>query len=272
MSDLRVNDLTCGYGSRRVLEQVSLAAQAGEVLALLGPNGAGKTTLIRALSRLLRPEAGEVTLFGDDLWSQPASAAAKRIALAPQSESRDWPLTIAEAVRLGRAAHRGWLMPFNRDDEAAVDRALAQTGLADLRERPIDELSGGEWRRAVLARALAQETSVLLLDEPTGGLDLKYQIEILSLVRHLAVREKLIVVLTLHDLNVAALFADRVALLCDRRLEAIGSPVEVITAERIGRVYGIAVDVVPHPVYGLPLVAPRQCIHHAPRDDSSRGA
>ena len=206
MNDLRANDLTCGYGSRRVLEQVSLAARPGEVLALLGPNGAGKTTLIRALARLLRPQAGDVPLGGEDLWSNSAGAAARRIALAPQSESRDWPLTVAEAVRLGRAAHRGWLLPFNRDDDAAVEKALGQTGLADLPERPIDELSGGEWRRAVLARALAQQTTVLLLDEPTGGLDLKYAIEILSLVRKLAHGEELIVVLTLHDLNLAAMY------------------------------------------------------------------
>jgi iron complex transport system ATP-binding protein len=256
MSELRATDLVCGYGSRRVIEGLNLEARPGEVLALLGPNGAGKTTLLRAMSRLLRPASGAVTLAGADLWSQSAGACARQIALAPQSESRDWPLTVAEAVRLGRAAHRGWLLPFTRDDEAAVERALEQTGLADPRDRPIDELSGGEWRRAVLARSLAQQSKVLLLDEPTGGLDLKYQIEILSLVRKLARREDLIVVLTLHDLNVAAQFADRVALLSDGRLEAVGGPRDVITAERISRVYNIAVTVSPHPVYGTPLVAP----------------
>lgn len=256
MSDLQAAELTCGYGPRTVLDRLRLEARAGETLAILGPNGAGKTTLLRALARLLRPSSGGVRLFERDLWSYSTAEAARNVALAPQSESRDWPLTVAEAVRLGRAAHRGWLLPFRHEDETATGEALACTGLADLRDRPITELSGGEWRRVILARALAQETRVLLLDEPIGGLDLKYQAEILTLVRRMAHDRKLVVVLTLHDLNQASLFADTIALLGEKSLEAVGPPRQVLTSDRISRVYGIAVSVVEHPVYGVPLVAP----------------
>jgi iron complex transport system ATP-binding protein len=257
MSELSANEITCGYGERIVLDRLSVEVRPGEVLALLGPNGAGKTTLIRALARLLKPKSGRVTLLERDIWSLSAGEAARQIALAPQSERRDWPLAVADAVRLGRAAHRGWLAPFNREDEAAVDRALAQTELGALRARPITELSGGEWRRVVLARALAQDAGVLLLDEPTGGLDLKFQIEILSLVKRLAREQGLVVVLTLHDLNTASLFADRLALLSNRTLVAVGDCHEVITGDLISRVYGIPVVVTKHPIHGAPLVSPK---------------
>lgn len=256
MNTLEARELSCGYGDQRVLESLSLALRAGEVLALLGPNGAGKTTLLRALARLLRPTQGSVLLHEREIWSQPAGEVARQLALMPQSERRDWPLTVEEAVWLGRAPHRGWLLPFRQDDATMVERALQNTGLCELRQRPITELSGGEWRRVILARALAQQAQVLLLDEPTSGLDLKFQVDVLEHIRRLATGEKLTVVLTLHDLNLAAIYCDRIALLSGRSLAACGSPSDVLTAELIGQAFGVPVTVTQHPVYHTPLVVP----------------
>jgi iron complex transport system ATP-binding protein len=256
MNAIEARKLTCGYGRRHVLESLSLSVRAGEILVLLGPNGAGKTTLLRALARLLRPTAGEILLCGKDLWACRVDEAAQRVALMPQNERRDWPLTVEASVGLGRAPHRGWLLPYTDEDRQVVASALAATGLVELRDRPITELSGGEWRRMIFARALAQQASVLLLDEPTAGLDLKYQHEVLRLIRQMAAERELAVVLTLHDLNHAALYGDCVAVIAEHTIASLGSPTEVITAEVVSRVFGIRATVVPHPVYGTPLVAP----------------
>lgn len=262
MNTLQADQLACGYGGRAVLESLSLAARAAEVLVLLGPNGSGKTTLLRALARLLAPRHGAVFLDDRNLADFRAGELARRIALTPQTERRDWPLTVEESVRLGRAPHRGWLLPLTHQDHQIVEEALGRTGLVELRGRPITELSGGEWRRMIVARALAQEASVLLLDEPTAGLDLKYQFEVLRMVRELAKGKQLVVVLTLHDLNHASLFADRIAVLGERRLFALGSPAEVLTADLIGRAFGVQVTVTRHPVYDTPLVAPLADVPH----------
>lgn len=256
MTTLKASELTCGYPGHAVLERLSLEANCGEVLVLLGPNGSGKTTLLRSLARLLRPESGTVSVFGQDAWSYRPHAFARDVVLSPQSERRDWPLSVEQCVRLGRSPHRGWMLPLNHDDLAAVEQALATTGLLELRDRPITEISGGEWRRMILARSLAQQARVLLLDEPTAGLDLKYQVEVLRLVRRLADDEQLTVVVTLHDLNHASLYGDRFALLSRRKIAAVGSARDVLTATRISEVYSVAVTVIEHPVYHTPMVVP----------------
>ncbi|MFQ5856520.1 MAG: heme ABC transporter ATP-binding protein [Anaerolineae bacterium] len=256
MKTLEAQDITCAYDGRHVLEELRLAAHPGEILALIGPNGVGKTTLLRAMARLLRPRRGTVLLGNKDLWRMAPRRVARQLGLAPQASSANWPLTVERAVALGRAPHRGWLLPLSADDRVAIERALQQTGLTPLRERRVTELSGGEQRRVVLARVLAQEPEVLLLDEPTAHLDLKYQTEILELVRRLAHWGKLAVVISLHDLNLAALYADRLALLSEGQLLTVGSPAEVLTPERLTRVYGVPVVVTRHPISGTPLVMP----------------
>ncbi len=256
MNTLEARELCCGYGASDVLESLSLSARSGEVLMLVGPNGSGKTTLLRTLARLLRPRHGTVLLHEQDVWDQSANAMARSVALMPQSEQRDWPLTVEESVWLGRVPHRGWLLPFRNADRTIIEDALQDTELCDLRNRSITELSGGEWRRMILARALAQQASVLLLDEPTSGLDLKFQVQVLRLIRRLAVREQLTVVLTTHDLNLAAIFGHRVALLSERTVAACGTVEDVFTAELIGRSFGIPVTVMRHPIYNTPLVVP----------------
>ena len=261
MSTLEARDLSCGYGRRRVFEALTLAAHAGEILVLLGPNGAGKTTLLRALARLLRPMHGSVLLYDKDIWSLRADQVSRRLAIMPQAERRDWPLTVEEAVRFGRVPHRGWWLPYRAEDRRIVEQALLNMGLCALRDRPITELSGGEWRRVIIARALAQEAKVLLLDEPTAGLDLKFQAEVLRLVRRLATERQLVVVLTLHDLNQASFYGHRLALLSDHSLRALGSPQEVLTEDLISQTFGVPVTVTRHPVYGTPLVAPLPDLH-----------
>ena len=256
MKHLEAQSLDCGYGSRQVLREVSLTAQPGEVLAILGPNGSGKTTLLKALARLLRPRAGSVFWGGQDVWNQSPRELARQIALAPQSESHEWPLSVEEAVLLGRAPHRGWFLPYADEDRAFAEQALVNTGLIPLRQRPITQLSGGELRRMILARALAQEAQALLLDEPMAGLDYKYQLEVLPILKQLAKEQDLLVVLSLHDLNFASLYCDRVAVLSEGQLVALGAPRAVLTEELISRTFGIRVTVVKHPVYETPLIVP----------------
>lgn len=256
MAVLEAKQLTLGYDGRRVVRDLHLLARPGGVLALAGPNGAGKTTLLRALARLLRPERGVVLLDGRDIRGLSSREMARRVGLVPQGELLDWPITVEQVVALGRAAHRGWFLPLSRSDQAALDWALAQTGLLPLRDRLVTTLSGGEQQRVLIARALAQEPNVLLLDEPTAHLDLRFQGAVLGLVRRLAHECGLAVVVSLHDLNLVALYADRVALIADGELLAEGTPWEIFTVELLERAYGVPVSVTAHPLYGTPMVTP----------------
>jgi iron complex transport system ATP-binding protein len=251
---LEARGLGCAYGRRDVFSAVDLAAQPGEVLALLGPNGAGKTTLLRALAGLLRPRVGEVRLDGAPLAAITPRGIARRLAFAPQISQASSLLTVEQMVELGRAPHRGWLLPWSPADRAVVGQTLERLSLDGMRGRTLGELSGGEQRRVVIARALAQQPAVLLLDEPTAHLDLKYQLEILGLVRELA-RDGLAVVLTLHDLNQAAHCADRAALLAAGRLQAAGDPAAVLSPAVIQAAYGVPVLSIAHPLGGPPLLA-----------------
>ncbi len=256
MTTVEVTNLTLGYDAQPVLRELELIARPGYVLALTGPNGAGKTTLLRALARLLRPQRGAVLIDGRDVQALAHREAAQRIGLVPQGEALDWPLTVEQIVALGRAPHRGWLLPLSRADRQAIEEALARTGLTDLRDHMVTTLSGGQRQRVLIARALAQEPAVLLLDEPTAHLDLRYQGAVLGLARRLAHEQRFTVILSLHDLNLAALYADHVALLAEGQLLAEGTPAAVFTPENLERAYGVPVLVERHPIYGTPLIAP----------------
>jgi iron complex transport system ATP-binding protein len=256
MKKLETLNLTCAYDGHPVLEDLCMEAHPGEVLALIGPNGVGKSTLLRAMARLLHPRQGKVLLAGHDMWRAARRDIARQLTLAPQANGSQGLTTVEQAVSLGRAPHRGWLLPLSARDRTATERALEQAGLTSLRDRRVAELSGGEQQRVVLARVLAQNPQVLLLDEPTSHLDLKYQSGILGLVHKLAHKDGLTVVISLHDLNMAALYADRLALLAEGRLLALGPPSEVLTPERLTQVYGVPIVVTQHPLYGTPLVMP----------------
>ncbi|MDR1011524.1 MAG: ABC transporter ATP-binding protein [Opitutaceae bacterium] len=255
---LEARDLTCGYGKCEVLSGVNLDVQPGKVLALIGPNGAGKTTLLHTLGGLLPALAGDVYCEGVPLRGKHARATARAIALAPQRVTPSaWPLSVSEAVSLGRAPHRGWFMPLTREDKQVIDASMARMGIATLAGRMLSTLSGGEARRVVLARALAQTPKILLLDEPATYLDIKYQSELVSLVRALAHEDGLAVVLTLHDLALVTLCADTVALVAGGALRLTGAVGEVLREDVLRPVYGENLEVFAHPKSGLPVVLPR---------------
>ncbi len=268
---LEARDLACGYRRRGdVLTGVNLDVEGGTVLALLGPNGSGKTTLLRTLARILRPREGSVLLDGASLWGRGASRSARSVALAAHEDAGGSTLTVGEVVRLGRAAHRGWWRPMTVDDLAIIRRVITLTDLVSLRDRAVAELSSGEWQRVLLARALAQEPAILLLDEPTAHLDLRYQVDFLELVVSLAHDDGLGVIFSLHDVNQAAMWADRVALIAEGRLLAVGRPESVLTAELLERAYGCPVVVDRHPDSGTVIVLPQRRGRRAPTGTEPR--
>lgn len=259
---LEVEDVSCAYGADPALDGVTFRVAPGEVVALVGPNGAGKTSLLKVLGGLLAPRRGVARLDGREVSALPAAARAREVASVPLEGNREVLFTVEEAVALGRLPHQRPLSPLTAADRAAVRRALAAVGLEGLAHRPLCRLSGGEAQRVLLARALAQEPRVLLLDEPTAHLDLGHQAAFLELVRRLARERGLAAVAALHDLNLASLYSDRILLLERGRVAAAGTPAEVLTAEVIGRVYGVRVIVQPHPLAGRPqvLLAPASAV------------
>lgn len=256
MSDavLKLEGLTVGYGARGVLEGVSLAIERGEILALIGPNGVGKSTLIRAASGILVPVAGRVTVDGDDLRGLASALRARRIAVAPQAIHFPEAFTAGDTVLLGRTPHLGWLGRESRADRDLAAEAMRRTCTQGLEERRLGEISSGERQLVFIARALAQSAPFLLMDEPTAHLDLKHQALVLGLARDLAHRDRLGVLVALHDLNLAAQFADRIALLSAGKLDAIGTPREVLTPDRLRAAYGVPVSIHEHPVRGVPVI------------------
>jgi iron complex transport system ATP-binding protein len=252
---LATSNLSCGYRGRAVFTGVSLTVHPNELFAILGPNGAGKTTLLKALARLIRPLAGTATLDGIDVWAYAPSRVAAAVAFTSQLLTPDWPFTVREFVALGRAPHRGWWQPLTRGDGRIIDAALDRLGLLAVRDRQITELSGGEWQRVRLARALAQEARVLLLDEPTAHLDPRFQLDLLSTVRSLMRDRHLAVVMTLHDLNLVGPWADRVALLAGGGVLREGAPDEVLTGPVLAAAYGVQLAIAPHPATGVPMVS-----------------
>ena len=253
---LSVRDLWAGYPGRAVLRGVDLAVTAGEIVALVGPNGCGKTTLMRAITGVIRPERGEVRLVGDDASSLSTRERARRVAVVPQAAPLPAGFSALEQVLLGRTPYLGPFASEGPGDLAAARRAMQSTDCWSLAERPVEELSGGERQRVVLARALAQEPQVLLLDEPTSHLDLSHQVRTFQLAAQLGRERGLAVLAAMHDLTLASLFADRVAIMEEGRIGLEGPPEEVLRPEIIERVYGSPVVVLRHPTNGRPVVLP----------------
>lgn len=248
--------LSAGYDERRVLEELDLQVPEGSFTVIIGPNACGKSTLLRSLARLLRPESGEVLLDGSSIASVPAKALARTIGLLPQSPTAPDGISVADLVSRGRHPHQGLLRRWSRADEEAVLAALEATGMVELADRPVDELSGGQRQRAWIAMALAQQTPLLLLDEPTTYLDIAHQIEVLELCAALQ-REGRTLVAVLHDLNQALRHATHVVAMREGRIVAQGAPEAVGTAELVEEVFGLASRVIEDPETGRPLVIPR---------------
>ncbi len=279
-SMLEIRSLSVAYGEILALDDISLAVREGEIVVVIGPNGAGKSTLIRAVSGVLPYRKGSVRIDGVDISRLNPMQRARRMAVVPQARNLPAAFTVYQSVMMGRTPYLGWLGKAGSLDYARVSAAMENTQTLSMSDRRVGELSGGEQQRVLLARALSQDTPVLLLDEPTTHLDLKYQSNLLNLIRGLvsdgnghrggepwlsgdcqqspsvSTCKKLSVLMVLHDLNLASLYADRVALLVEGRLEALGTPEEVLTERNLASVYDVPVHVMPHPVYKRPLVLP----------------
>ncbi|HEY4186806.1 MAG TPA: ABC transporter ATP-binding protein [Polyangia bacterium] len=238
--NLHAEAVSFTYGARDVLKDVSMSVPRGALVGVLGPNGSGKTTLLRCLMGYLTPRSGAITLLGRDVARWPRRDFARQVAVVPQEMPTDFPLTVAELVLIGRVPHlapRG--LGFESDaDRAAAAAAIEACGLGELRERPLHQLSGGELRRAFIARALAQDTPFLLLDEPTSSLDLKQQLAILDLLRERA-RAGRGVLVVLHDVNLAAAHCDSIVLMNEGAVAASGPPNAALDPEILGNVYGV---------------------------------
>lgn len=250
---IQASNITFAYNTRPILRDVSLAAGAGEIVGIIGPNGSGKSTLLRVLSGVLRPKSGALRVGGEDIARLSCNEVARRLAVVPQSPHLPEAFTAGEVVLLGRTPHLGLLRGESARDMQVVREAMAACGVAHLADRRIGELSGGETQRVVIARALAQEPQVLLLDEPTSHLDINHQCAVLNLVSTLSRERGLAVVAVFHDLNLAVQYCHRLAILSEGRLLAEGTPAEVVTVENVKRAYGAEVCIVSHPRNHLPV-------------------
>ncbi len=247
-------DIRCAYDGREVLHGLDLAVAGGEFLGVLGPNGSGKSTLLRAITGVLPLTSGEVRLFGRPLRELKRREIARRVGVVPQAGATPFEFTVREVVGMGRSPHIGRLRGERDSDRAAIEAALERTDTRELADRLISELSGGEAQRVIVARALAQEPELLLLDEPTAFLDLSHQIEVFELLRRLNRDEGMTVLCVSHDVNLASLYCDRLVLLRDGMVADEGRPGDVITPERIKEVYGASVLVDNETPSGRPRV------------------
>ena len=253
---LAADGLAVGYDQREIIHDLSVRIPTGKITVIVGANACGKSTLLKTLARLLKPSRGTVLLDGKSIQAIPTREVATKLGLSPQSPTAPEGITVADLVGRGRYPRTRWIRQWTRTDDAAVAAAMTSTDVLSLADRPIDELSGGQRQRVWIAMALAQETDILLLDEPTTFLDLTHQFEVLDLLVDLNRSEERTIVLVLHDLNQACRFGDHLIAMKDGAIVAEGNPREVITEEVVDDVFGLAVKVVPDPVAGTPMVVP----------------
>lgn len=260
---LNANELTLAYDDRQVVKDLTVELPAGKVTVIVGANACGKSTLLRGLARLLKPSAGTVLLDGKNIHSLSTRAVAKTLGLLPQTPIAPDGISVADLVGRGRYPHQGWFRQWSTDDDAAVAAALQATDTLELADRNVDELSGGQRQRVWIAMALAQQTDILLLDEPTTFLDVSHQVEVLDLITDLNRRAGTTVAIVLHDLNLAARYADHLIAMKGGRIVAEGSPSEVVTERTVAEVFGLQSRVIGDPVSGTPMVVPIGR-HHSP--------
>lgn len=253
---LRADQATLAYDRRVVSHRLDVEIPDGSFTIVVGPNACGKSTLLRGLARMLKPAAGTVYLDGAAISTLPSKEVARRLGLLPQSPVAPDGITVADLVARGRHPHQRLFQQWSREDEAAVVEAMAATAVLDLADRFVDELSGGQRQRVWLAMALAQQTPILLLDEPTTFLDIAHQVEVLDLCAELHEHRGHTLVAVLHDLNHACRYATHLIAMSDGRIVAEGAPADIVTVELVERVFGLACQVIPDPEAGSPLVVP----------------
>ena len=271
---LAVEAATIGYDERVVVHDMTLEIPQGAITTIVGANACGKSTLLRAMARLLKTTSGTVLLDGRPIGDLPSREVATVLGLLPQTPVSPEGIAVADLVGRGRYPHQGWFRRWTHDDDVAVEEALAATDTLDLADRSIDELSGGQRQRVWIAMALAQQTDVLLLDEPTTFLDVAHQVEVLDLLTDLNRRRATTIVMVLHDLNLAARYADHLVAIRSGRLYSQGSPVEVVTEQMVADVFGMTARVITDPVSQTPLVLPVGRHHSGPASggDDERSA
>lgn len=254
--NLHATHLTLSYENACIVDDLTLTVRSGEITALVGPNGCGKSTLLRGISRLLKPRKGGVLLDSQDIWKLPTKELAKRLGILPQSPVAPEGLTVHELVAQGRYPHQGWLQQWSAEDERIALDAMEITGVSEFADRPVDTLSGGQRQRAWIAMTLAQDSDLILLDEPTTFLDLAYQIEVLDLLHELNAERGKTIIMVLHDLNHACRYADTVVAVRNGQIVAQGQPDVVVNEKMVSQVFGIDCRVIPDPVTGTPLIVP----------------
>lgn len=247
---LQVSQLSWAIEGKTILSEISFALQKGEMLGLIGPNGAGKSSLLRCLYRFIRPAKGHISLFSQDISELSPKAFACKVAVVQQDTPQYFDMTTEQLVAMGLTPHKGMFDSHSSEDSDKIAKALDKVGLSHKVHQQYDRLSGGEKQRALIARAIVQQPQLLILDEPTNHLDIRYQIQILELVRSLGIS----VVTSIHDLNLASALCDSLLLLDKGQVSAMGTPTEVLTEERIAEVFGVCAQVMPHPQHGNPLI------------------
>jgi iron complex transport system ATP-binding protein len=255
-SAIETKNLSLSYGETLIIDELDLKIPKGEISVFIGANGCGKSTLLRSIARLLKPKSGSVILEGEAIAKLSTKEVAKKMAILPQSPTAPEGLTVLQLVKQGRYPHQSWLKQWSEEDEKKVNDALKATRLEDLKERPVDSLSGGQRQRAWIAMTLAQDTDVILLDEPTTYLDMTHQIEILDLLFELNEKRKRTVVMVLHDLNLACRYAHNIVALKDQKVYDQGKPEYVINRSLVQNVFGMECEVTMDPLFGTPLCIP----------------
>ena len=253
---LKTQTLTLGYGDSIIINELDLTIPKGEISVLIGGNGCGKSTLLRSMARLLKPQEGKVLLKGKEINRYSSRKVAQEMAILPQSPTAPEGLTVLQLVKQGRYPYQGFLQQWSKEDEGSVQRALEATRMIEFQDRYVDELSGGQRQRAWIAMTLAQDTDIILLDEPTTYLDMTHQIEILDLLFELNEKENRTIVMVLHDLNLACRYAHNLIAVKDRTVYKQGKPEEVISCDMVKHVFEMNCQVTTDPLFGTPLCIP----------------
>jgi iron complex transport system ATP-binding protein len=259
---LTAEHISLGYADREVVADLSVVIPPAKFTVIVGANACGKSTLLRGLARLLSPRSGTVLLDGKSIHGMPTREVATLLGVLPQTPIAPDGIIVSDLVARGRYPHQGWFRRWTAADDASVAKALADTDTLELAARPVDELSGGQRQRVWIAMALAQETDLLLLDEPTSFLDIAHQVEVLDLLTDLVRNGGRTVVAVLHDLNLACRYADHIIAMRSGAIIAEGAPADVVTPAIVSAVFGMAAEVVPDPVSGTPMVVPRGRHHN----------
>lgn len=256
MRILEARGLGLSYGDTYIFKDLNLTIPEGQITVFIGSNGCGKSTLLRSMARLMKPQQGSVVLDGADIATMSTKEVARKLAILPQGPTAPEGLTVLQLIKQGRYPYQSWLKQWSVEDEKAVRSALEATGLTELAERPVDSLSGGQRQRAWIAMTLAQQTPVILLDEPTTYLDLTHQIEVLDLLYEMNDLEQRTIVMVLHDLNLACRYADHIVAIRNGTIQAQGRPEEIVTASLIETVFQLKCEIIADPLYGTPLCIP----------------